>query len=103
MTEFGAGFRREGDRAIVTIAGEFDLPHLSVVEALLIGALEDGATDIVVDCAAVTFVDATARRLLARYSLLWPFDSVRLTVVNVPANLAQWFKQVGLTRLVDVR
>lgn len=50
---------------LVTVSGEIDLLPASVLDATLAGA--DGDRDVVVDCAAVQFLDSTGLSVLLRH------------------------------------
>ncbi len=50
--------RRDGDRAVVAIEGEVDHANCDQLRAATTQALAAGATTVVADCGAMTFIDA---------------------------------------------
>jgi anti-sigma B factor antagonist len=56
--------RREGDAAIVELAGELDLYNAEEVREALVRAAADGPERVVVDLSGVEFIDSTALGVL---------------------------------------
>lgn len=56
--------RQEGERAVVTVAGEVDLETASQLGDHALHALRDGATHLVLDLTGVTFMDSTGLKVL---------------------------------------
>jgi anti-sigma B factor antagonist len=66
----------------VTVAGEVDLATAPRLRASLVGILEDGNADAVVDLAAVEFIDASGIGVLVWAASLAGDRGGRLTIRN---------------------
>jgi anti-sigma B factor antagonist len=66
----------------VTVAGEVDLATAPRLRAALVGILEDGNADAVVDLAAVEFIDASGIGVLVWAASLAGERGGRLTIRN---------------------
>lgn len=56
--------REEGSRAVVTPAGELDHATAELLREPLEGCLDEGCTQLVVDCSALEFCDSTGLNVL---------------------------------------
>jgi anti-sigma B factor antagonist len=63
---FRLASRLDGGRAIVEAHGELDLGTVDGVERAVRELRRDGATDVVLDLRALTFMDSSGLRLLLR-------------------------------------
>ncbi len=66
LCDFSVRVSRENDAALARVAGEVDLHTAGQLERQLADLVEDGATDIVVDLAELTFMDTTGLGALVR-------------------------------------
>ncbi len=64
--------------AVITLAGELDLYNAEEVRTALAKAIDEGATPIVVDMAAVEFMDSTALGVLIEARSRLGGDGLRL-------------------------
>lgn len=83
-----------GQHAELALAGEVDVSTESLLRDALVGLVENGAKDVVVDLAAVTFLDSSglrslieAIRLGAKLTLRHLQPAVRLVfdIVTIPS------------------
>jgi anti-sigma B factor antagonist len=58
------GTESRNGAAVITLAGELDLYNANEIRAALAKAIDEGATPVVVDMAAVEFMDSTALGVL---------------------------------------
>lgn len=89
----------DSERHVVAVRGEIDLFTAPDLKTMLLGAIDNGKSRIVVDLSETTFLDSTAlgvligavKRLRARDGLL--------TLVNTDANIAKTFEITGLDQI----
>jgi anti-anti-sigma factor len=62
--EFRLTVRRDGERALLIPVGELDLMSADALENEVIGLLECGIADVVVDLRGLSFIDSTGIRAL---------------------------------------
>lgn len=83
-----------GQHAELAVAGEVDVSTEAVLREALVGLVADGATDLVVDLAEVTFMDSSGLRALieairlgAKLTLRHLRPAVRLVfeIVTIPS------------------
>jgi anti-anti-sigma factor len=92
---FEARLVDESDRTLVVLCGELDLAAVLWVDANL-QTTHGRAQLVVVDCAAVTFIDAAGIRLLLRL-----LDAPHSCLAGVPPGVARLLRIVDLDHLVD--
>ncbi len=66
MCDFSVSVSRENDAVVARVAGDVDLHTAGDLEQQLTDLVEDGATNIVVDLAELTFMDTTGLGALLR-------------------------------------
>ena len=101
--DFAVTQERHGDGpAIVSVAGEVDIFTAPELKATLGAALEDGATQIVVDLSETRFMDSTALGvLIGVVKKLRPING-RMAVVNTEPSTAKTFEITGLDRIFAI-
>ena len=106
MNEF-ADFRVEllrpaDDVAVVEAAGELDI-HTSVVfKDSLVGAIEEGATRVVVDLTGVTFIDSSALGALVGGTRRSAEVGSELMIVCPAGSVARVIEITGLNRAFTI-
>ena len=106
MNEF-ADFRVEllrpaDDVAVVEAAGELDI-HTSVVfKDSLVGAIEEGATRVVVDLTGVTFIDSSALGALVGGTRRSAEVGAELMIVCPAGSVARVIEITGLNRAFTI-
>jgi anti-sigma B factor antagonist len=94
--------RLDRDSCVISLAGEVDLYTAPEVKRELVGAIEEGATEVVVDLSAVTFIDSTTLGVLVGgVKRLRPSDG-RLSVVCSDRNIAKVFEITGLDKVFQI-
>jgi anti-sigma B factor antagonist len=71
---------------VITLVGELDLYNADEVRAAFVKALDDGATILVVDMAAVEFMDSTALGVLVEARSKLGNDGLRLAAPQLGAR-----------------
>ncbi|WP_307800825.1 STAS domain-containing protein [Actinomadura violacea] len=96
--------RRYGDRTIVAVSGDVDVGSSPRLRVFLLGLVEDGARDLVIDLGKATFLDSTglgvfigvSRRLGAlNGELVFAGGSPRVREVFEVTHLAKVFALYG--------
>lgn len=83
-----------GPRAVITAAGELDPATAPQLDRVIADARADGATELVIDLAGVTFVDSSGlRSLIAAHKLTQPLP---LVVRRPSAFVTQLLEITGL-------
>jgi anti-sigma B factor antagonist len=72
------GTEERNGALVITLAGELDLYNADEIRAALAKAIDDGATPVVVDMAAVEFMDSTALGVLIEARSRLGGDGLRL-------------------------
>lgn len=94
-----ANFSRQRDELVVSLQGELDIATADGLVDVLAGAIIVAADDLVVDLAAVRFIDAAAIGVLIRCRVLLRLQSRDLTLRGPSA----WVERVlGICGLADV-
>lgn len=88
--------------AIIDVAGELDLYTAPRLKEALLGALEDGALQIIVDMSGVHFIDSSALGvLIGGVKRLKPKEG-KLVLVSVDENVNWIFQITGLNSVFDI-
>ena len=91
-----------GHRHVVSVRGEIDLFTAPELKQVLIEAIEDGRSRVVVDLSDVSFLDSTALGvLIGAVKRLHSRDGA-LAIVNVDANIAKTFEITGLDKIFTI-
>jgi anti-anti-sigma factor len=95
--EFSVMRRRAGDTVVVVAEGEIDLATVDELQTALHAAGE-GATQVLLDLRAVTFIDSAGVRLVLEAMRTLP----DFAVVRGGAEVARVFRLVGLDERVRI-
>ena len=106
MGEF-ADFRVEllrpaDDVAVVEAAGELDIHTNAVFKDSLVGAIEEGATRVVVDLTGVTFIDSSALGALVGGTRRSAEVGAELMIVCPAGSVARVIEITGLNRAFTI-
>jgi len=88
--------------AVVTLAGEIDLYTCPEFKQELLRVIADGASLVVIDLTATTFIDSTALGVIIRGVERLKLKDGRLVVVCADPNIVKIFEVTGLNRLFSV-
>ncbi|CAN5751969.1 anti-sigma F factor antagonist [soil metagenome] len=91
---------RLGSRAEVRLAGEIDVATAPTLRDAIHQVVDAGVERIVVDLAAVTFLDSFAINAIEEVRLRADVQPDRIVVVNPSPLAARIFEIVGLAELV---
>ena len=92
----------DDDRHVVAVRGEIDLFTAPDLKTMLLAAIDDGKSRIVVDLSETTFLDSTAHGvLIGAVKRLRARDGI-LTLVNTDANIAKTFEITGLDQIFTI-
>lgn len=94
--------RVEEERVLVTSEGELDMAAAGGLRDCLLQACERGLP-VVLDFAAVTFVDSSALGVLASASRNIRENGCPLTVLNCTPRVLTTMTLTGLVTVIDVR
>ncbi|NLG64527.1 MAG: STAS domain-containing protein [Actinobacteria bacterium] len=90
------------DVAIVALEGEVDIYSAPQFKEALLGGIDGGATNIVVDLARVTFIDSTALGVLVSGAKRVRPKNGRLDIVCTDENITRIFEITGLDRIFGI-
>jgi anti-sigma B factor antagonist len=88
--------------AVVTLAGEIDLYTCPEFKQELLRVIADGASLVVIDLTATTFIDSTALGVIIRGVERLKLKDGRLVVVCADPNIVKIFEVTGLNRIFSV-
>lgn len=94
---FSASIDLRRSEVVVRIAGELDVATLPCLEGVVEGLVDAGATSLVLDCSALTFIDWTALRRIASLTGDAATAGVDLTVLHLSAFAVGLLEVTGLT------
>ena len=89
---------RDDGRLVLRLAGEIDLSNVARLEQQLDAAVE-GAARVVVDLAAIEYIDSQGLRLLSRLANRLAERDAKLEVIAPPDSVAR--DVLDLTRMSD--
>src|SRR5215472_8745235 len=90
--------RRTEDLAeVVTVAGEIDIATYGRLRAMLITAVDDGPGSVVVDMAAVEWIDSTGLGTLVGAYKRARDKGGTVQVAGAPGRIAKHFQVTGLS------
>lgn len=96
------GLRVEQERVLVTSDGELDMAAASGLRECLVQACAHGLP-VVLDFAAVSFVDSSALGVLAAANRHIQANGCHLTVINCSPRVLQTMTLTGLLHVIDAR
>jgi anti-sigma B factor antagonist len=91
-----------GDRVIVMLSGEIDIATAPGIERQLQEAESCGRQTIVLDLAAVDFIDSTGVHILIRAQHRADANGRRLVLTRIPAQAQRLFAITGITELFTI-
>lgn len=94
--------RLEDDVLVVAVSGELDLYTAPELRSLLLGAINDGRTAVVLDLRETTFLDSTALGVIIAAMKALRVRSGRLVLVNDRTSITKTLAITGLDHLLAV-
>ena len=94
--------RPSAGRAIVAVSGELDLYAAPDTREALDGALDEGATEVVVDLTDVDFIDSSGLACIVNVARRLGESGGRLVVVNRHPAVARTLQLTRLDRIFEV-
>ena len=92
----------EDEVLIVAVRGELDLYTAPDLRSLLLGAIQDGRTAVVLDLRETTFLDSTALGVIIAAMKALRIRSGRLVLVNDRTSITKTLAITGLDHLLAV-
>ncbi len=89
-------------RHVVAVRGEIDLFTAPELKKMLADAIENGASQVVVDLSETSFLDSTALGVLIGAVKRLRGRDGALTLVNTDANIAKTFEITGLDQIFTI-
>lgn len=90
-------------RHVIAVAGEIDLYTAPDLKQTLTQVIEDGATGVVMDLSATTFLDSTGLGVLIGGLKRLRSRDGALAIVNVDESIARTFEITGLDQIFTIR
>jgi anti-sigma B factor antagonist len=90
------------DRYILTVSGEVDLATSPELDAAIIGAIESGATSVVIDLSAVTFMDSSGLGVIVRGLKRCRESEKDLDLVITNDRVLKVFGITGLDQVIPI-
>ncbi len=87
---------------VVAVRGELDLLSVRELERVLEDAYHSSAAPIVLDLAALEFIDSTGLRVLLRAQQRAECDGLRFGLRNVPAQMRRLFEMTRTERYFTI-
>jgi len=92
----------EDEVLIVAVRGELDLYTAPDLRSLLLGAIQDGRSAVVLDLRGTTFLDSTALGVIIAAMKALRIRSGRLVLVNDRMSITKTLAITGLDHLLTV-
>ena len=87
---------------VVTVTGEADLYAAPALKEVMLRAIADGATSVIVDLTGVTFIDSTMIAVLVATERKLRPTAGRLALVATDANVVRVFQITALDRIFPI-
>ena len=84
------------------VEGEIDMASAPGLEAALTAHLQASSGDVVLDCAAMTFIDSSGIRVLVRVARLLDAVDRRLVVTNLQENCREVLVLTGFDAVIHL-
>lgn len=94
--------RRDGDTSWVRAIGELDLDTSPQLDVELSAARAGGATRIVLDMRALTFMDSTGLRLVIRWDTMAREEGFEFAIVPGPEVIQRVFRLTGMSDVIPM-
>jgi stage II sporulation protein AA (anti-sigma F factor antagonist) len=95
--------KHEGNTAVVTLSGRLDAVTSPEYRAKLQELIDGGATRVVVDFSALTYMSSAGVGELLVSSNLVRAKQGKMCLANVPKNVVSVFEMCGIKALLDMR
>lgn len=103
----GDGFRIEssldGDVARLRLHGELDAATAPLLESHLGAAAGEGVTQVILDCAALEFIDSSGISVLVTNHKRLQDTGKELVVEAAPPGALRLFEIAGIDRVLNIR
>jgi anti-sigma B factor antagonist len=93
---------RNEDGAVLSLSGELDMATAPALRQAIVGAVSDGATDLVLDLGEVSFCDSVGLGIIVGGLKRARSHGGDLRLRSVPARLAETLTLTGLDRAITV-
>jgi len=100
--QFGASITIEANRSSLGIRGEVDIATAPTLRGLVQLLIDQGSTQIVLDLANVTFLDASGLGVLSAASARLVRMGGGLTLRSVPRNVQRTLEISGVAALIEI-
>ena len=84
------------------VEGEIDMASAPGLEAALMTHMQASTGDVVLDCAAMTFIDSSGVRVLVRLARQLDAADRRLVVTNLQENCREVLVLTGVDAVIDL-
>jgi stage II sporulation protein AA (anti-sigma F factor antagonist) len=95
--------KQEGNTAVVTLSGRLDAVTSPEYRTKLQELIDGGATRVVVDFSALTYMSSAGVGELLVSSNLVRSKQGKMCLANVPKNVVSVFEMCGIKALLDMR
>jgi anti-sigma B factor antagonist len=92
----------EGDRCVISLAGEVDLYTAPEFKTELLHVIDGGVTHVIVDFSATTFIDSTTLGVLVGGEKRLRSSSGDLSLVSNRRSITKIFEITGLDRVFTI-
>ena len=102
LARFGVDVRMASGQCVVTVAGDVDAATAPMLGGILDVAFAQGATDLIVDLGAATFMDAAGLRVLDAASSRFTKGKGRFVLRAVPPGVERILQITGLDSKIAI-
>jgi len=100
LDQFGVDVSCTDGHAVVRVAGEVDMYTAPVLARRLFDLIDEGARDVVVDLASMSFIDSTGLTALVRGLARLRAHDGRLVLRSPQPNVGRVLEITGLNRVL---
>jgi anti-anti-sigma factor len=93
---------RQGNVHIVTIDDHLDTSTATLFETRLLGLIDAGARRILLDCAALSYVNSAGLKVLLMASKKLEPVKGDLVICSLSQNVHMIFEMIGFTRIMKI-
>jgi anti-sigma B factor antagonist len=99
---FAATLERVDGNSIVVLVGELDLDTAPELARVLDPLLDDGPSEVLVECSDLSFIDSSGIAVLVAAQMRLKGRGAHLALRSLTPHAMKTFATVGLTEFLDV-
>ena len=88
--------------SVISVEGDLDLASAPRLKWMLVDALGEGHSQLILDLSQATFMDSTALAVIVTEHKRLRHSDGTLTIISPPSSVRRLFEITGLTTVLDI-